>query len=459
MYQHDGYDKSGLSRWIRTTGTKGENFHAKLRRGTGPFGVGVEAAHYKHVLISFSYGVNAGVRRRGMVSLYRSTCYSGYCDSFELTCVFPLQPDLGHWRLDIEDLIQNKIRQIWNVTVFPHRDNMSEFDAIEGFVAAGLGPLSHNPRFVTKSDTPHRKLKGGLKFMAQRMKVELPPLPIQGKLEYSLLRENLKVTPTPNKQQLESWCEQYKVKADGINVFPKLPNLLRAGAKQYQVGQKIRLLGLHTEEGFNKLLGELRTDVVLENPQQQERKLLQLHEPSSRHQSVSEQAAPAVSIGTSQSILQDSSSPQSQMADNAETTQAPAQATTTTLAVEDRCKWWPICKSNKSQCGGSRKSDCNVYGNRGSYRQSKPTDYELARAIRHETWTNKRKSRDCAFHPICKQKAVDCGGWFQTGCCDYGKNGTMAPPGEIDLSLAKKAAKSKKQNERNKAKRQQNSTK
>ena len=329
---------------------------------------------------------------------------------------------------------------------------MSEFDAIEGFVAAGLGPLSHNPRFVTKSDTPHRKLKGGLKFMAQRMKVELPPLPIQGKLEYSLLRENLKVTPTPNKQQLESWCEQYKVKADGINVFPKLPNLLRAGAKQYQVGQKIRLLGLHTEEGFNKLLGELRTDVVLENPQQQERRLLQRHEPSSRHQSVSEQAARAVSIGTSQSILRDSSSPQSQMADNAETTQAiPAQ--TNILAVEDRCKWWPICKSNKSQCGGSRKSDCNVYGNRGSSRQSKPTDHELARAFRSESWSEEKKSRDCAFYPICTKKAWDCGGWQKTGCCAYGANGSMSPPGDDELSRAKKAAKSKKQNERNKARR------
>mmetsp|Transcript_31115 Transcript_31115/g.74191 ORF Transcript_31115/g.74191 Transcript_31115/m.74191 type:complete len:122 (+) Transcript_31115:229-594(+) len=36
-----------LSIWLRTTGTKGENFHAKLRRGTGPFGIGVESAHYK----------------------------------------------------------------------------------------------------------------------------------------------------------------------------------------------------------------------------------------------------------------------------------------------------------------------------------------------------------------------------------------------------------------------------
>ncbi|EJK46131.1 hypothetical protein THAOC_35219 [Thalassiosira oceanica] len=211
-------------------------------RGTGPFGIGVESAHYKHVLISYNYGVNAGVRRKG-------------------------QPDFGHWRLDIEDLIQNKMRQIWNVTAFPHRDNMSEFNPIDDFVAA----LSHNARFVTKSDNPHRRLTGGLRFMAIRMRVYIPPLPIQGKEEHRMLREKLKVTPTPNKQQLESWCEQFKERADGVNIFPKLPHLLRTGVQQYQVSQKIRILGLHTEEGFNKLLGELRTDVVLENPEQQRR--------------------------------------------------------------------------------------------------------------------------------------------------------------------------------------------
>jgi len=121
------------------------------------------------------------------------------------------------------------------------------------------------------------------------------------------------------------------VATNGVNIFPKLPHLLRTGVQQYQVSQKIRILGLHTEEGFNKLLGELRTDVVLENPEQQRRLLIQRHESSNLHRNISEQAAPAVSESTGTSQMHNSSR-------NAETTQA-TSAQTDTLAVSDRCKW------------------------------------------------------------------------------------------------------------------------
>ena len=59
------------------------------------------------------------------------------------------------------------------MVVFPHRDNASEFNAVEGFVAVGLGPLTHNPKFVTSSDMPNPVLRGGAKFMAIRMKVDI----------------------------------------------------------------------------------------------------------------------------------------------------------------------------------------------------------------------------------------------------------------------------------------------
>ena len=63
MYIPDDTDSNGLDLWLRTTGTKGENYHQKLIVGTGPFGMGVESAHYYHVLLSYVYLVNASVRR------------------------------------------------------------------------------------------------------------------------------------------------------------------------------------------------------------------------------------------------------------------------------------------------------------------------------------------------------------------------------------------------------------
>ena len=146
---------------------------------------------------------------------------------------------------------------IWNVSIFPHRDNVSEFKAVKNFVAVGLGPLTHNPKFVTYCDKPNSSLRGGVKFMAKRMKVDIPPIPLTSKEEFELLKSKLKLNPKPSTKQLEDWCQEFLKKADGKFIFPKLPPLLRVGVKQFQVNQKISILGLNTEEGFVKLMGEL----------------------------------------------------------------------------------------------------------------------------------------------------------------------------------------------------------
>lgn len=170
---------------------------------------------------------------------------------------------------------------IWNVSIFPHRDNVSEFKAVKNFVAVGLGPLTHNPKFVTYCDKPNSSLRGGVKFMAKRMKVDIPPIPLASKEEFRLLKSKLKLNPKPSTKQLEDWCQEFLKKADGKFIFPKLPPLLRVGVKKFQVNQKISILGLNTEEGFVKLMGELRSEVNLENPKQQKRQLVQHYNPVS----------------------------------------------------------------------------------------------------------------------------------------------------------------------------------
>ena len=59
MYMYDGYDGNGLNLCVRTNGTKGEIFiQQKLKVGAGPFGIGVETAHYYHGILSYMYLVN-----------------------------------------------------------------------------------------------------------------------------------------------------------------------------------------------------------------------------------------------------------------------------------------------------------------------------------------------------------------------------------------------------------------
>ena len=113
----------------------------------------------------------------------------------------------------------------------------------------------------------------------------------------------------------------------------------------------------------------------------------------------------------------------------------------------------PVCKFEATVCGGKRKNKCNVYGDQGTKRQKRPSDEELARATRLETWSEMAKSRDCAYFPICQMKAVECGGSKKHLCCIYGNRGSKHPPSDRLLNEAKRAAKSKKDGEQNKAKR------
>ena len=83
--------------------------------------------------------------------------------------------DFGHWVLNIEDIIQNKIQFIWNVGVFPLCSNLCAFKPTY-FVAIGIGLLNFDNRSGTKGPLSEC-LRKGLRFLPERMQVTLPPLP------------------------------------------------------------------------------------------------------------------------------------------------------------------------------------------------------------------------------------------------------------------------------------------
>ena len=87
IYNHIGMDSDDLDIWQRNNADSSqvENLHQKLYAGISPIGMGVEMAHYHHVLLVFMYVV-----------------YDNVCQHRE--------PDFGHWMLDIEDRIQKKIK-------------------------------------------------------------------------------------------------------------------------------------------------------------------------------------------------------------------------------------------------------------------------------------------------------------------------------------------------------------
>ena len=408
IYKHDGHDSNGLDLWLRESGTHAENFHQKLIVGTGPFGMGVESAHYYHVLLSYFYLINASIRRG-------------------------CQPNFGHWSLYVEDRIQSMIQQIWGVTVFPQRVNVSEFNPVD-FVAVGIGPLSFDPDYVKRSDEPSPVLAGGLKFMAKQMKVEFPPLPISTPAEFSMLKEFCSKHPQPKSEDINQLCRECLQKSNGIDIFPKLPSLIRPGIKRWEVNQSIELFELLTEEGFNKLFSELRKEVSLDvNPTKR----------TGRSMSTTTTVNAASASASIPSVANTTINPE-QRPTRVHVGPTPTMGQREYIQMwssTNPCKWYPLCQCKISECGGYEKRLCKVYGTDGT--KLPPTKDAFDSLVRVEGYADKARTHSCAWYPVCTKKAWQCGGYHRKKCSIYGKDAPRAgeAPSDDELKRLKRVRK------------------
>ena len=110
---------------------------------------------------------------------------------------------------------------------------------------------------------------------------------------------------------------------------------------------------------------------------------------------------------------------------------------------DERCKFWPICTSKASVCGGNKLGTCRFH---------QPSEEELGRAVRRESWSESSLKRDCAYQPYCSSKAWFCGGIRKESCSVFGLEGSrrrLAPSvSDEELKKAKKDNKKDKQRNR-----------
>ena len=408
MYDFDRYDRDGLALWISRRGSKAENFHQKMNNAAPAFAIGAKHGHFLQVLVAFQYSVNAGVKRSN-------------------------EPDFGHFMLNLEDRIQSRILEIYDVDLFPNRINVSEQNPMD-LICVGVGPLSHDPQFVRNGD-PADCLSGDLLFLARQMGLVYPLLPPATKREFGMIKSFCKHNPQPKMSDIQRLCRTFKSESNGVNVFPKLPSQIKPAIKQWKANEEITALKLQAGESYTELLQHLKGQTVsLEPP------------PENPGESAGQQSAVSKLQETSLRRL-----PPPHVPPLCAPTQNQA-VPTESVAQTCRCAFYPICKADPRVCGGFQRDRCKMYGIGG--KKKTPTEDELAKAKREDQWKEDTKQQNCAWHPYCTAKAVECGGRRKDECSKYGIDGSDAAhaPSDEDLARAKKVERSKRRKELRQAK-------
>jgi hypothetical protein len=318
MFIWNEKDSHGLDKWFRLRGSdRTENVHQRQRVAFGPWGVGAQTGHYLLLLVSYFYNVNGAISRLNA-------------------------PDFGHPWLHYQDRIHLRYLEVFGVDVFPRHSNLSQFKAVDDFVAVGIGPLWYNNDYVEPGE-PDARLKGDLRFTAARMKVRCPPLHIAHPAERKIWRDFLKTTPNPS---WRDWCalaKIFKEKTDCKTVFPKLPGMLRVYYKRWKASQLIVQLEGEMKGPYQSLLQELAipADGASAAVLHQEATLHELNE--DRYHAMDIDGAPKDPLPVPPAVA-----PQ----------QTEFVLSAGGIKNDRKCSNWPACAKMASECRGFKPKDC-----------------------------------------------------------------------------------------------------
>ena len=212
-------------------------------------------------------------------------------------------------------------------------------------VSVGIAPLSYDTDFVDKGP-PDPKLRGDVKFIAEQTGLVLPLFPIATREEIKIFTEFMGKHPQPTDANFKVLAKRYKAKADGDQVFPKLPSMVKSYYSRWKKNQEIKTskdnVGAEAlafrESLFRKSTSanEFHDNIILKAVEDKR----------------AETAEPVVAVVGP--VQQEVHVPAPPIA-------APTQAAyvrPTNITVQRRCAWYPLCQSMNSECGGSIKKNC-----------------------------------------------------------------------------------------------------
>jgi len=229
---------NGLNLWLCKGGSTGlENFHQKLSAALGPWGMGACCSHHIVLLVLVWRNVQAGI------------------------CCTNNEHNFGHPWLQHVDPLHTRITGVFDVDPFPQHVNLEQLQGIDGFVAAGIGPLSHNNDCV-EVRRPHEKLKGDLKFTAAWMGLVGPPMHVPHPKEKKMFNDFLLQHPSPMLAQFHQLATFCKIHSDCVTVFLGLhPCMLKWRHKCWCESQLMVMAEERMKQPHNALLNALAQPV------------------------------------------------------------------------------------------------------------------------------------------------------------------------------------------------------
>jgi hypothetical protein len=350
LFIKNGEDSHGLPLYYRLRGTvRTENVHQKMKTALGPWAVGARTGHMMLTLTCYRYNVKSGIRRCGA-------------------------HDFGHCELHLIDRIQDRMQEIFNILVWPMHKNFSHFRGKPDFVSVGIGPLSYDEQYVTLSDYPHPNLRGDLFFMAKQMQLLYPLLHVGSISEIRIFTEFM-LENRPTMANFKLLAKAFKDKANGIDIFPKLPSMLKSYYNQWEKNCGIKTAEKSLIPDVDALLRDFfntrisdKFDVVPPTDSVHADQGYDIDIADAMHVGQEQDAGFEVETPIAESENQDSAVRRMHVAPMQAPTQEsyiPCQNSTAPIAANSRrCAWYPECIELAGQCGGTQRAKCRHFQHR-----------------------------------------------------------------------------------------------
>lgn len=216
LYFEDGKDKDGLTLYRCARGTNStENVHVHIMTAFGATATGATLADCLMADFRHGHNIRAAVRNRVGVK------------------------DHGHYDLWLIEDIQRLTEDLYG-----HPDN-SDYCPVDQFCPTGeqfgicpmVGYDKYLPEIGQISANALESMRGDVKYVAQRQGLLVPFIGLCTDDEFKLFRNHVqRFTASSGDLDAEAMALWWGKQVDAVNIWPKLPTVLRAHHKRYLKG-------------------------------------------------------------------------------------------------------------------------------------------------------------------------------------------------------------------------------